>query len=700
MKMNYKLLLSVILTTLIVSCNGPKKVEETNPLLVPYNTEFNVPPFEKILPEHYLPAFEKGIAETREAVAAIINNNETPDYENTIVALDKSNLLLSEVARIFFSATSANTNDEIRKIEVEVAPMMASINDEILLNNDLFKRVEAVYNKKDELNLTSEQLFILENIYKGFIREGAGLNPEGKEKLKEYNQKLSVLTVKVSQNVLAETNSYKLVISDEKDLDGLPQSVKDGAAEAAASSGLEGQWVFTTQKPSMLPFLQYSNNRDLRKKLYSAYSNRGNNDNDNDNKELISQIMELRAERANLLGYKTHSNLVLEPRMAGNPENVIALLDKLWARALPMSKKELNDMQLMVDKEGGNFKIEASDWWYYAEKVRKEKFDLDDSSMRPYFLLENVRNGAFEVATRLFGITFKPLEGLPVPHPEAQAFEVCEEDGTHLGILYMDFHPRESKGQGAWCGTYREHTFIDGVEDHPIVTLVCNFTRPSGDTPSLLSMDEVSTLFHEFGHALDALFSKATYNRTFIAWDFVELPSQIMEHWVTEPQVLEFYARHYKTEEIIPQEMVEKIKKSGYFNQGFETVEYLAASYLDIAWHTIKPGALLNVPEFEKKTLDKLGLIPEILPRYKSTYFLHMTGGYDSGYYSYIWAAVLDNDAFEAFKEKGIFDRETASSFRTNILEKNGIMDAMEMFTNFRGRKPDIEPLLKNRGLN
>ena len=467
----------------------------------------------------------------------------------------------------------------------------------------------------------------------------------------------------------------------------------------AKASGQEEKWAFTTQRPSIFPFLQYSENRDLRRELFNAYTNRGNNGNEYDNNAIFAEIIKLRADRAKLLGYKTHSHYVLEPRMAKVPENVFSLLNNLWERAVPVARNEVVEMQKIIDREDGKFKLEPSDWWYYAEKMRKQKYDLDDSELRPYFEIDNVREGVFYCANKLFGITFIPIDDCPLPHYEARAFEVKEADGTHIGVLYLDFHPRDSKRQGAWCGTYRSHRMLDGQSVTPVVTVVGNFTRPSGDLPALLSMDEVSTLFHEFGHALDALFNRNTYSQTFVAWDFVELPSQIMEHWATEPEVLNIYAKHYITGEPIPASLVNKLSKSRYFNQGFDNVEILAASLLDMAYYTLEAPVNIDIQNFEKEFFMKTGLIPEIVSRYRSTYFLHIIDGYDSGYYSYTWAAVLDNDAFEAFKEKGIFDQSVAGSYRKNILEKNGTMDAMQMYINFRGHEPSIEPLLKNRGL-
>ncbi len=692
------LLISGMVNLAITSCKNQPEVDKSNPFFAAYNTPFDVPPFEKIMAKHYMSAFEKGMSEGKAEIEALLKSKSKPTFKNTILVFDNTGDLLSKVSKVFFAQAAANTNDSLQKIEMEISPLLSAYSDEILLNPELFSRVKSVFGNQAKFKLNPEQKFLLENLYKGFVRNGANLNKQDQDTLKVLNQKLSVLTVKFSQNVLAETNNYLMYVNKE-DLTGLPESVIATAAETAKEAGQEGKWAFTTQRPSIFPFLQYSENRNLRQQIYDAYTNRGNNGNEFDNNKILAEIVNLRSERAKLLGYKTHSHIVLEPRMAKVPENVFNLLDNLWEKAIPVAKNEVSEMQKIIDKEGGKFKLEPSDWWYYAEKLRKEKYDLNDSELRPYFKLDNVRNGVFTVANKLFGITFTPLADFPRPHPEAQAFEVKEADGSHLGVLYMDFHPRESKQQGAWCGNYRSYHIVKRKGVTPVVTTVFNFTSPSGDLPALISVEEASTLYHEFGHSLDALFNKSTYNQTNIAWDFVELPSQLMEHWVTEPEVLNLYAKHYKTNETIPAELVLKIKNSGYFNQGFETVEYLAASLLDMKYHTLEAPAIVDVHTFEKEYLTGIGLIPEIIPRYRSTYFLHMAGGYDSGYYSYIWAAVLDNDAFEAFKEKGLFDQATATSYRKNILEKNGTMDAMQMFVNFRGREPVIEPLLKNRGL-
>jgi len=682
----------------MTGCKTQQPVDTSNPFFSVYNTPFGVPPFEKIMAKHYVPAFEKGMTEGRADIEKIVKNKEKPTFENTIMAMDNSGKLLTNVSLVFFAQSSANTNDSLQKIEMDISPVLSGYRDEISLNPELFLKVKSVYDNQGQFNLNPEQTFLLENVYKGFVRNGANLNKQDQETLKVLNQKLSVLTVKFSQNILAETNGYLMYV-EKGDLTGLPESIISAAAETAKDAGQEGKWAFTTQRPSIFPFLTYSDRRDLRKKIYDAYTNRGNNGNEYDNNKVLAEIVSLRASRAKLLGYKTHSDIVLEPRMAKGPDNVFKLLNNLWEKAIPVASSDVAEMQKIVYKEGGKFKLEPYDWWYYAEKLRKAKYDLDDNELRPYFKLENVRDGVFAVANKLFGISFSPITNIPLPHPDAQPFEVKDSDGSHLGVLYLDFYPRQSKQQGAWCGGYRSYHVENNKGVTPIVTTAYNFTSPSGDTPALLSVEEASTLYHEFGHALDALFNKSTFNQTSIAWDFVELPSQLMEHWAMEPEVLNMYAKHYKTNEPIPASLVQKIKNSGYFNQGFETVEYLASSLLDMKYHTIETPANVDIQSFEKEYLTSIGLIPEILPRYRSTYFLHIAGGYDSGYYSYIWAAVYDNDAFEAFKEKGIFDQTVASSYRKNILEKNGTMDAMQMYLNFRGHDAAIEPLLKNRGL-
>jgi len=697
--MKHIFILSIAGMALLVSCKtGTDSQMSDNPLVTEFTTPFGVPPFDLIKPAHYMPAFKLGMEEHMKEIDAIVTNKEEPTFENTIVAMDESGELLSKVARVFFGLAEANTNDSLQEIQMEISPLLSAHSDAINLNPKLFERIQSVYDNQTRFSLNAEQTYILENIYKGLVRNGANLDPEKKEQLKKLNEELSVLTVQFDQNVLAETNSFQLVIDKKEDLAGLPESVISAAAEAAKAAGMEGKWVFGPTRPSMTPFLQYADNRDLRKQLYNGYLNRGNNGNDKDNKDNLAKIISLRAKRARLLGYASHAHLTLEPLMAKVPGNVFDLLDKIWAAAIPAAIRDRDEMQKIIDQEGGKFKLEASDWWYYAEKLRKAKYDLDENELRPYFKMENVRDGAFDVANKLYGITFTEIKDIPKPHPEAMAYEVKEADGSLIGVLYMDLFPRQSKQQGAWCGGYRDHWVKQGTEIKPVVTMVGNFTRPTGDTPALISLDEALTHFHEFGHSLEGLFAKNNLSSTFVARDFVELPSQIMEHWATEPEVLKSYARHYETNEPIPENLIGKMRESSYFNQGFVSTEFLAASYLDMYFHTRQDTTLPDIAGLEQEYMTKIGLIPEIHPRYRSTYFIHITGGYDAGYYAYEWAAVLDNDAFEAFREKGLFDQETATSFRNNILAKDGTMDPMQMFVNFRGRQPDITPLMKNRG--
>jgi len=549
------------------SCNTSTESVEVsdNPFFSEYTTPFKIPPFDKIKIEHYMPAFEEGMKQHNAEVDKIINSKKSPTFENTIRALDNSGKLLNKVAYVFYGLSGANTNEELQKIQLEVSPQLAAHSDEINLNPKLFERVKAIYDQKDKSKLTEEEAYILENMYKEFVRSGALLPDDKKDILKKLNQEESVLAVNFGQNILAETNNFKLVIDNKSDLKGLPQSSVDAAAKDAEAAGFEGKWVFTAQKPSWIPFLQFDKNRDLRKKVYDGWLNRARQDNQYNNEETLAKIMSIRAERAQLLGYPTHADMVMESRMAKKASNVMDLLDQVWEPAINAAKRDRNEMQSMINAEGGNFKLASYDWWYYAEKLRKAKYDLDESELRPYFKLENVRQGAFDVANKLYGISFKELSDVPLPHPDAKAFEVFDNDGSHLGILFQDFFPRKSKRQGAWCGSYRGHKWENGKEIYPLVTMVCNFTRPSGDKPALLSLDEASTLFHEFGHALDGLFAENTLSADYTARDFVELPSQIMEHWTVEPEVLKSYARHYETNEPIPDYLIEKIKKSGVF---------------------------------------------------------------------------------------------------------------------------------------
>jgi peptidyl-dipeptidase Dcp len=685
----------------IASINAQEKqpTNNGNPFFSEFDTPFHVPPFDKIKAEHYMPAFLEGMKLEKAEIEAIVNNPEAPTFENTIIPYTRAGSFLGRVSSVFGGLSSANTTDELKAIAKKLSPIRSAHSNEISLNPALFQRIKTVYEQRDSYNLEPDALFMLENLYGSFVRNGANLDDAAKEKLKEINVELSGLSVQFGQNLLGETNAYQLIIEDVKDLDGLPENIKALGAEEATRAGLDGKWVYTTQRASMYPFLTYAKNRDLRKQIYTAYIMRGDNDNERDNKKIASDIYKLRLRRANLLGYKTHADLILSTRMAKTSERVYDLLDQIWWPALKLAKKEVKDMQAIADAEGGKFKIAAWDWWYYAEKVRADKYNFEDSEIRPYFSRKNVQDAIFYVANQLYGITFTEVKDAPKPHPDAFLFEVKEADGSHLGVLYQDFYPRASKNGGAWCGGYERYKIVDGVVTPPIITMVTNVAAPVGDLPALLSIDDVTTVFHEFGHALDGLFSNVRYEQTFRSTDFTELPSQIMEHWAMEPDVLKVYAKHYKTGEVIPDDLIEKIQKSSLFNQGFITVEFVAAALIDMEYYTQTVEKDLDIRAFEKDFFAKRKLIPEIAPRYRTTYFSHIIGGYSAGYYSYLWSGVLDNDAFEAFNETSLFDQETAQKFRREILEPNGLKDPDEMYFNFRGRAPIIEPLLKSRGL-
>jgi len=677
--------------------------QEDNPLLSEFNTTFQVPPFDKIMEEHYLPAFKEGIEQQKKEIDEIINNTEIPNFKNTIEALESTGALLRRVSNVFYVLNGTETNDHMQEIAKEIAPLLSKHRDDIRLNEKLFKRIKAVYVQRDKSDFTVEQKTLLEKYYKDFVRGGANLDMEKKVRLREINKELSLLTLKFGENILKENNRFELVIEKKDDLAGLPEAVIKGAAEAASKRGYEGKWVFTLHKPSMIPFLQYSEKRELREKIFKAYINRGNNNDELDNKAILARIAAFRVEKAYLLGYKTHAHFVLEQNMAEKPENVYSFLNRLWKPALEMAKKEAKELQEMIRKEGKDFKLQSWDWWYYTEKLKKAKYDLDEEMLRPYFKLENVIQGAFYVANKLYGIQFVERTDIPKYHEVVKVFEVKEADGSHIGILYTDYFPRASKRGGAWMNSFRKQSKLGGKEVHPVITNNGNFSKPTGNKPALISSEEVKTLFHEFGHALHGLLSNCTYNRlsgTSVPRDFVELPSQIMENWALEPDVLKIYAKHYETGEVIPQALINKLKKAGLFNQGFASVEYLAASFLDMDWHTLTEAKELDPGEFETKSLSKIGLIPEIIVRYRSPYFNHIfSGGYSSGYYSYIWAEVLDADAFEAFKETSLFDQKTAQAFRKNILERGGTEDPMTLYKSFRGAEPKVESLLKRRGL-
>jgi peptidyl-dipeptidase Dcp len=702
-----KLLLILFVSGLIFgSCKKQTKeptLNMDNPFFTEWTTPFGVPPFELIKIEHYVPAITEGIKQQQSEIDAIVNNAEAPNFENTILAFDKSGDLLSKVSGVFGPLNSANTNDEMQALAREITPMMTAHRDSMSMNPKLFERIKAVYDKRNEMGLDEQQVRVVEKIYEDFERNGANLTPENQDKLKAINTELSNLSLKFGENLLAETNkNFKLVVENEADLAGLSADVIARAAMDAQKTGDSGKWVFTLAKPSMLPFLTYAQNRDLREKLYRGYFMRGDNDNAFDNKEIIKKIVKLRDERAKLLGFNNFAEYQIAINMAKTPQAVYDFLLKIWEPALNMAKQDVKEMQAIIDKEGGKFKLASWDWWYYNEKLKLQKFNLDENEVKPYFSLDNAKAGVFYVVEKLYGLKFVKRDDLPTYHAEAEAYEVQEADGKFLGVLYMDFHPRDGKRVGAWSTAFRSATYRNGERIPTIGSIVMNFTRPAGETPALLSFDEVSTFFHEFGHALHGLFADGLYDRTArsVPRDFVELPSQIMENWAAEPEVMKVYAKHYQTGEVIPDALIEKLGKSGTFNQGFTTGEYVAASILDMDFHTTPNPEIADVRAFEKESMDKIGLIPEFIPRYRSTYFSHtFSGGYSAGYYVYLWAAVLDTDAFNAFKQSGdLFNPELAAKFR-ELLAKSGAADGMDVYRKFRGQDPSIEPLLEKRGL-
>jgi peptidyl-dipeptidase Dcp len=697
-------LMLVIGNILTIQAQEKQEYTTMNPFFQAYNTPFNVPPFDKIKNEHFKPAILEGIAKHQAEIDTIANNPQPATFENTILAMENAGELLANVNTVFSNLNSANTNKEIQNIAKETAPNLSAHRDNIYLNEKLFARVKLLWNQKESLGLNLEQAKILDNAYKDFVRSGANLSNSDKEILRKINGDLSLTSLKYGQNILAQTNSYQLVIDAKKDLAGLPQGLIDAAAADAKAKGKEGKWVFTLSNSSVMPFLQYSSNRELRQQIWNAYQTRANHDDAFDNKANAVALANLRGQKARLLGYKSHSDYVLEESMAKTPKNVNKLLNDLWKPALEIAKTEAADIQKMMVKDGIKGAVQPYDWRYYTEKIRKERFDLDEEELKPYFSLDNVRKGVFQVTEKLYGIQFKALTDVPKYHEDVTVWEVLEKDGTHLGVLYMDFHPRESKRGGAWMTSYRSQKTVDGKRVAPVVSIVCNFTKPSATAPALLTFDEVTTFFHEFGHSLHGLLSNVTYRSlagTSVPRDFVELPSQIMENWAAEPEVLKMYAKHYQTGAVIPETLVNKLKKAGTFDQGFTTTEYLAASLLDLEYHSQTKDITIDANAFEKAAMTKIGLIPSIIPRYRSTYFSHIfSGGYSSGYYSYIWSGVLDTDAFEAFKTTTLFNPEKAKLFRENVLEKGGTEDPMVLYKRFRGAEPSIEPLLRKRGLD
>ena len=701
---------------LIVGCQQKSNMDPNiNPFFQEWNTPYEVPPFMDIKDEHYMPAYQKGMEENLSEIDVIVNNPEAPTFANTIEELERTGKLLTKVARVFSNLASSNTNPKLQELQRELSPMLSAHYDKISLNEGLFNRVEAVWQEKESLDLTSEQRKLLEDTRKQFVRSGALMSEEQKKQITEINSKISGLSTSFGQNLLAETNGFELILNL-SDLDGLSDGVIAAALDAASQKmekaeteeekeRYKDKYVFTPHRSSMYPFLTESTRRDLREKLYKSYVMRGDNNNETDNKKIAAQIAKLRAERAKIMGYKTHAHFVLDDNMLKTPEEVYDLLTKLWKPAVKRAKVEVADMQDVADAEGQNFKIAAWDWWHYSEKVRKEKYNLDESAIKPYLSLDNVLKGVFNTTNKLWGLNFTEIFDIDLYHPDARVWEVTDKDGSHLGVFIGDYFTRSNKRGGAWMSSFKGQSNLDGRE-RPIVVNVCNFPAPVGDNPALLSFDNVVTLFHEFGHAMHGTLTDVTYGSmagTSGPRDFIELPSQLLEHWASEPEVLKSFATHYETGEPIPDDLIEKLLNASKFNQGFINTEYLAASLLDMDWHTISAEEdLKDANRFESESMKKVGLIDEIAPRYRTTYFAHIfSGGYSSGYYSYVHAAVLDSDAFEAFKEAGdVFDPNLSSKLRATIYSKGSTEEAMDLFVQFRGRKADIGPLLKVRGLD
>ena len=691
--------LTLVMTALNTTfCSKQLKIDN-NPLLMEFDTPYGVPPFDRIEEKHYEPAFEYAMMLHNKEVEAILANEAEPTFENTILELDHSGAMLAQVSDIFGMMCASMNNEDMQEVQEEVMPLLAAHYDAISMNEELFKRIKAVYDKRNESNLNAEQIRLVEKMYNSAVRQGALLNEEQKERLMAINEELSLLSVKFDNNLLAETNNFKLEL-EAKDCSELPKSLRDMAKDEDD----ENKFVFTLHKPSLIPFLTYSKSRTLRETIYKAYLNRCNNENEYDNKEIINNIISLRLEKAKLLGYKSYADYVVSEQMAQSPKAVYALLEDIFAQANEKAKEELAEMNKMFKKDypDAEAKFASWDWWYYAEKVRKQKYHLDEEMTAPYFALDNVRQGAFNLANRLYGLTFRPVV-VPQYHNEASAYEVLDSDGSHIGVLYFDFHPRASKSQGAWCGYFRRPSYDrEGKRINPVVSIVCNFTKPAGNTPALLSIDEVTTLFHEFGHAIHFLFSDVPYNGLLdVEGDFVELPSQIMENWALEEELLKTYAVHHRNNSVINDNLIDKIHKSAQFNQGFMTTELLAAALVDLDIHSLTNFQKLDVDSFEYNALyEKRYMIEEIEPRYHLPYFSHIfAGGYSSGYYFYTWAEVLDKDAFAKFVETGdVFDRRSAQAFR-KLLSSGGKKDGMTLYREFRGAEPSREPLLKARGL-
>ena len=684
--------LTIMLTTVACSHN-----EEKNSILRESKAPFGAPEFNTFKVEDYKEAFDRGFAEKRAEVKAILENSDAPTYANTIEALEMSGKTLDKVSSIFFNLNESENTPQMTEIEEYVVPKLTDLSGYIYMNDTLFNRIRAIYDAKESLGLNEEQMIVLDNYYKGFVRGGALLNKADKAALLEIDTKLGLAQVKFNSNLLADNKAFKLTITDKKDLAGLPQSVIDAAASEDGKS-----WVFTLDKPSCIPFLQYADNRELREKVYKAYYGRGDNNNENDNKAVIKEILQLRQQKAKLLGFESFAHYVLDEKMAKRPDAALELLNSIYKPAVKRAAEERAELQKIADREKAGIKIEGWDWFYYTEKLRKEKYALNDEVITPYFKLENVLQGAFDCATKLYGVTFVKRTDIPVYHPEVATYEVMDSEGNHLSIFYTDFFPRDTKRQGAWMTNFVNQRNICGENVRPMVVNVCNFTAPQGDIPALLNIDETRTLFHEFGHALHGMLTQTHYpsvSGTNVKHDFVELFSQINEKWSVHPEVLPTYAKHYVTGEAIPDSLVEKMQKSSHFNSGFETTELVAAALLDMKMHLIDDYSNFDCNEYEKQLRKELGFIPEIEYRYRSTNFAHVFGGgYAVGYYAYLWAEVLDCDAFELFLEKGVFDKETADAFK-HLLEMGGSEDPMREYRKFRGADPNPDALLRARGL-
>lgn len=668
-----------------------------NPFFEVWNTPFQVPPFDKIKVEHYKPAMIKGMEIQKQEIDAVVANPVAPTFDNVILPYVNSGELFDQVSLVFGNITAADITDEMEALERDMSPIFTAHSSDIALNEALFAKIKAVWGNRAAL--TADQSRLTDKIYKSFERSGANLSAPDKQKLRELDQTLALAQINFGNNLRSDNSSFMLHVTSKGELKGLPTSVVAAAAAEAKAKGVDG-WVFTLDKSSMIPFLQYSEMRDLREKLYRGYLERGNNGGSTDNKTILASIANLRLERAKLLGFKSHADFVLDRTMAKNPAAVYDLLKELWTPALKLATSEMEQMKAI---KGAPKDFQSWDWWYWAEKLRAQKYNLNEDELRPYFALDNVRDGIFTLSGKLYGLTFKPLAGAPKYNDDNQIFEVFDRDGSHLGVLYLDFHPRASKSVGAWCTSFRDQSYKDGVKVTPVVSIVCNFTKPAAKgEPALLNLDEVETFFHEFGHALHGLFTDVPYKGLGgVERDFVELPSQIMENWAFEPEMLALYAKHYKTGEVIPAVLADKIAASALFNQGFMTVEYLGASLLDMDFSTITEPLRGDVQAFETASLGRWGIMEQIAPRYRSTYFQHIfSGGYSAGYYSYIWAELLDADAFDAFRETGdLFNPKVASAFRREVLSKGGLKDGGALYQNFRGKTPSKEPLMKRRGL-